>query len=231
MFRVIRLRVSPWLSIVVRSMNHMTTSLTLDFEVHTTVSSRILFWIREQRANARIVRHGCPVNPPLCDDLNKGNFTAYLNQEHIKSALDFPKSFTFRDTNFDLNLQYALSNYVFKTTTDEVAAILEVGSLPDQPLGDINLLVLQGNDDYMMNTPGQRWMYDNLRWSGQADYRIAKWKTLDEEEFAATGFWKGTADGRLVFVAVDGAGHMVPGDVGEGSWRVMQRWLDGGWKA
>lgn len=44
----------------------------------------------------------------------------------------------------------------------------------------------------------------------------------------ATGFWKGTRDGRLVFVGVDGAGHEVPGDVREGSYRILSKFIDGG---
>ena len=46
---------------------------------------------------------------------------------------------------------------------------------------------------------------------------------------AATGFWKGTRDGRLVFVGVDGGGHTVPGDVREGSAQILQRWIEGRW--
>ena len=73
------------------------------------------------------------------------------------------------------------------------------------------------------------WQYDNLLWSGQAEYRAASWKTLPEDEVAATGTWKAARDGRLAFMAIDGAGHMVPGDVREGSYKIVHKWLKGDW--
>jgi cathepsin A (carboxypeptidase C) len=114
----------------------------------------------------------------------------------------------------------------FKPTTREVANILDAYRTPN--LGDIRVLVLQGNEDYIVNTPGSIWVYDHLRWSGLADYRLAHWQDLPER-IGATGSWK--SSGRLAFVAVDGAGHTVPGDVREGSYKIAQEWLEGGWRA
>lgn len=90
------------------------------------------------------------------------------------------------------------------------------------------MLVLQGNVDFACNTPGNVWLYDKLLWSGLADYRMMKWEDMPAD-MAATGFWKATPDGRLAFVAVDDAGHTVPGDAREGSYRILQRWIEGGW--
>ncbi|GFP54798.1 carboxypeptidase Y homolog ARB_05721 [Trichoderma asperellum] len=156
----------------------------------------------------------------------KGNMTAYLNQDHIKKALQFPSSFIFEDIDLDVNSAFVYFKDPFKPTTREVARILDAYRTPN--LGDIRVLVLQGNEDYIVNTPGNMWVYDNLRWSGLADYRLAPWRELPGR-MAATGFWK--SSGRLAFVAVDGAGHTVPGDVREGSYRIAQEWLEGGWRA
>ncbi|UNI19437.1 hypothetical protein JDV02_005621 [Purpureocillium takamizusanense] len=176
---------------------------------------------------------------PLCYP-GKGNFTRYLNQAHIKAALGIPASVAYSGVNLALNNAYVRGRDPLKTTTRELAAVLDAhekkhvgGSGGGGSLGDIRVLVLNGNDDYIVNTPGQRFVYDHLvRWGGQADYRIARWRALPEDELggATTGFWKGTDDGRLVFVGVDGAGHTVPGDVREGSWRILQRWMEGGWR-
>ena len=173
---------------------------------------------------------GCPIGPPLCGDIRKGNFTDYINQKHIKGALGFPESFEFEAINFAVNLAYILGGSVYRPTTREMASILDAAPTG---LGDVRLLVLNGNEDYVVNSPGQRWQYDRLHWSGQAEYRIAPWRDLADEDdlAAATGFWKASPDARLVFVGVDGAGHTVPGDVREGSWRIVQRWIEGGWHA
>lgn len=174
-----------------------------------------------QLTEGRLVHLGCN-EPPLCEDPHKGNFSRYLNQPHIKEALQFPPSFTFSPIDFVLNTAYTDGRTPFKPTTGELGAILDAYLTPG--LGDIKLLVLQGNEDYVVNTPGQVWAYNNLRWSGQADYRIEAWREL-EEDVNATGFWKGTADRRLLFVGLDGAGHTVPGDVREGSLQVIQKWI------
>lgn len=158
----------------------------------------------------------------MCDDPRKGNFTDYLNQPHIKAALRFPPAFTFKPVSWAINTAYTDGRTPFKPTTREVGAILDAYLTPG--LGDIRLLVLQGNEDFIVNTPGQAWTYDNLRWSGQAEYRIQAWRELDED-VKATGFWKGTVDGRLLFVGLDGAGHTVPGDVREGSLQTIQKWI------
>ena len=173
-----------------------------------------------------IVHHKC-ADPPLCANEHYGNFTRYLNQEHIKKALNFPSSFVYSAINVEMNQAYALSNDIYQPTTKELTDVLTAYEHPG--LGDIRVLVLNGDDDYALNTPGQIWLYDNLRWSGQADYRIASWAGLPEK-FAATGTWKATRDRRLVFVSLDGAGHTVPSDQREGSYRVLQEWMKNGWQ-
>lgn len=157
--------------------------------------------------------------------MSHGNFTEYLNQEHIKKLIGVPASSTFEVLNSTVGGDYAID------VSHNRAPVLE--SVMDAPSGsgleDIRLLVLNGNEDYIVNTPGQKWQYENLFWSGYADYRIREWQDLPED-VRATGFWKGTEDGRLVFVGVDGAGHGVPGYLPEASYRILQRWLANEWR-
>lgn len=169
---------------------------------------------------------------PVVDTL-----TAYLNKESVKKALGFPSRFAYEVASYDINQAYIGGYTPLKPMNREVAAVLDAYRTPG--LGDIKILVLQGNDDYIVNTPGNKWVYDNLRWSGQAEYRMRRWAPLPEMEaetdtetgVTTTGVWKATRDGRLAFVAVDGAGHMVPGDKPEGAYRILQRWFEGGWHA
>ncbi|KAJ3499072.1 hypothetical protein NLG97_g636 [Lecanicillium saksenae] len=185
---------------------------------------------RAERYDAKLM-HLHAVNLPcvgengFCEDMSHGNFTAYLNQGHVKRAIGIDESMTF------LALDPTVTGlYEFDTTqsrTNFLESVMDplVGSKSE----DIRLLVLNGNEDYIVNTPGQKWQYENLFWSGYADYRIKEWRDLPDD-ITATGFWKGTDDGRLVFVGVDGAGHGVPGYLPEASYRILQRWIANEWR-
>lgn len=95
-------------------------------------------------------------------------------------------------------------------------------------LADIKLLIFNGNDDWIVNTAGNKRIYDNLRWSKQAEYRAAKFRSLEGVP-ETTGEWKATRDGRLVFMALDEAGHLVPGDLRPGTLDILEKWIDGEW--
>lgn len=179
----------------------------------------------------------------MCTSPTQGNISAYLNNPKIKQALGLDSEFTYHDINTVINKLYISNKDAWITTTGAVSFILDAHKSPavvgggtarhTQPgnsnsLGDIRVLVLNGNEDYAVNTPGNKWLYDGLPWSGQAEFRAAKWRPL--EGMGADGEWKATRDGRLAFVAVDGAGHTVPADKREGAYRIVQKWLDGGWR-
>ncbi|PHH90974.1 hypothetical protein CDD83_2044 [Cordyceps sp. RAO-2017] len=162
-----------------------------------------------------------------CGDPSKGNLTSYLNQDWVKKALDKDASFA-----FDLMGRRFFATFsraaLWKPTTRELVDVLEEHAA-ESSVADVRLLVVNGNLDPLVTTPGTKWQYDRLRWSEQADFAAKKWRPLPDG-LAATGEWKATSSGRLALVTVDGAGHTVPGDVREGSYRILQRWLDGGWR-
>lgn len=110
----------------------------------------------------------------------------------------------------------------------------QVGSLLDMNMpstgSPVKVLAINGNDDYIVNTPGTILAYDDVKWSGQKEYRSAPWKSMPKDVAGATGKWKGTKDGKLVLVTLDGAGHMVPRYNPKGSVHILQKWLAGGWK-
>ncbi|OAA55196.1 Peptidase S10, serine carboxypeptidase [Cordyceps fumosorosea ARSEF 2679] len=161
----------------------------------------------------------------FCEDTKHGNITRYLNQPHIKQAMGVPESMTFELLNSIVGGNYAIE--MSKSRAKTLESVLDAP--PRTGLDKIRLLVLNGNEDYIVNTPGQKWQYDNLFWSGFADYRISNWRELPDD-VKASGFWKGTDDGRLVFVGVDGAGHGVPGYLPEASYRILQRWIANEWR-
>lgn len=96
-------------------------------------------------------------------------------------------------------------------------------------VADIKVLVMNGNLDYIVNTQGNMWQYDQLEWTGMADYSSKDWQPL-KKGMAETGFWKATSDGRLAFVAIDNAGHTVTADASEGSYQILEKWLHGEWR-
>ncbi|XWW94366.1 hypothetical protein V2A60_002309 [Cordyceps javanica] len=167
----------------------------------------------------------CVIHNGFCQDMSHGNITAYLNQAHVKKAIGVPQSMDLQFINEAVSEAYGIDTTLSRARTLEHVLDASVSS----SLSGIRLLVLNGNEDYIVNTPGQKWQYDNLFWSGYADYRISKWRELPEH-VKATGFWKGTDDGRLVFVGVDGAGHGVPGYLPEASYRILQRWIANEWR-
>ncbi|KAJ4147129.1 hypothetical protein LMH87_001676 [Akanthomyces muscarius] len=195
-----------------------------------------LFWVENidgiyrKRINSG-ERNNYDVNIPcvgengFCEDMRHGNFSRYLNQDHIKKAIGVPESMNFQILDTAVGEAYAIAMSQSRARTLESVLDAPAGS----GLDGIRLLVLNGNEDYIVNTPGQKWQYDNLFWGGYADYRISKWSDLPED-VNATGFWKGTEDGRLVFVGVDGAGHGVPSYLPEASYRILQRWIANEWR-
>lgn len=159
--------------------------------------------------------------------MKHGNITEYLNNDYIKRAIGVDPSHTWLALNDTYPIPFFESGDNFRSSANRLAEALDLRST--EGLDGLRLLVLNGNEDYIVNTPGQIWMYDNLLWSGHAEYRINKWRDLPEN-IGVTGFWKGTDDGKLVFVGLDGAGHGVPGDVPEAAHRVLQRWLQYEWR-
>lgn len=138
----------------------------------------------------------------------------------------------------ELNQDYTSSGICFKPTTPLVGAILEAYRTPSlvrpdtvPSIGDIKLLLLNGNDDWIVNTPGARRGADLIPWGGMAEYKTSKWRTLTEKQYGnqVSGEWKATKDGRLAFIGMDGSGHTLPGDLREGSYRVLQKWIAGDW--
>lgn len=171
----------------------------------------------------------------FCGDPSKGNYTEYLNRKEVKKALGFPESFQFDFISWQTNSDYVASGAPWVPTTPKVAAILDAYQTPKvvddgKSIGDVRIMVLNGNLDLVVNSHGNIMQYERVIWSGMGDYRAAKWHPLDEEGVAGKGSWKGTDDGRLVFMAVDDAGHMVPGDVPETAYRIVQRWLNNEWR-
>lgn len=175
------------------------------------------------------VRIKCPTGTINCDAPNQPNITTYLNEPKLLAALGFPITFKFSELNVAMNGAYQFFRSMYMPTVSQIAYLLDNKATSTNK--SLRLLLINGREDYIVNTPGNIIAYDDMQWSGQAEYRSVPWQPLPDDIDGATGFWKGTRDSRLVFVAVDAAGHMVPKDVRTGSFQILQKWISNGWKS
>lgn len=151
-----------------------------------------------------------------------GNYTAYMNQEWVKEALSKPAGVFFNPFSKKMYESFHNSSAYMTPTTKELSNVLDYDDAV------IRVLVLNGKRDYIANWPGTIKTFNKLHWDGAKEFRENGWNSLHEQ--VAHGEWKTTRDGRLVFVSLENAGHMVPLDQREGSFHIIQTWLDGGWK-
>ncbi|KAI0170965.1 Alpha/Beta hydrolase protein [Pestalotiopsis sp. NC0098] len=160
----------------------------------------------------------CKGEYPLCGV--DGNFTEYMNRPHFQRALGL-ENWSFTSFNWDLNDRWALSKNLYMPTTREMIWILD-----ETP---IRVLVINGNNDIIVNTEGQKRVYDALPWNHQAKYRaqdFGDWEWPDKHGKVTKGGQMKTAD-KLAFVSVDEAGHMAPGYQKEAVAFLMACWLLG----
>ncbi len=134
----------------------------------------------------------------------------------------------YSNLNMEMWLAFHDSGAFTAPTTKELIDVLDAYADKDK-VGDIKVLVINGNLDFVVNTPGNMWQFDRLGWRGQDGYRSKQFQALPTG-LGITGSWKATGDGRLAFVAMDGAGHFMSGDTREGFYRTLQEWLRGGWR-
>lgn len=151
-----------------------------------------------------------------------GNYTAYMNQGWVKEALSKPASVFFSPFSKKMYESFHNSSAYMAPTTKELSNIL------DHENNTIRVLVLNGKRDYIANAPGTINTFNNLHWTGAKQYRGNAWTSIPAK--VAHGEWKASKDGHLVFISLENAGHMVPLDQREGSFHIIQAWLNGEWK-
>ena len=152
----------------------------------------------------------------------------YLNLGWLKTEVGLPSDYHFRDINTEIWQAFHDCGTWYSPTTKELIDILDAHT-EDVNVGDIKLLILNSNLDFMVNTPRTLWQYEQLRWRGQPDYQSRQFQPLPDG-LAATESWKATGNGRLAFVAIDDDGHFMSDSAREGYSRIVDKWLQGGWQ-
>ncbi|KAF9629769.1 Carboxypeptidase Y like protein A [Lasiodiplodia theobromae] len=169
-------------------------------------------------------RNKC-TEPPLCSDLNGGPAAVYLNQPWVQERLGFSQ-WLFELIDFDLNERWTLEKHVFVPTTRELTWLLDNT--------DVRVLFVNGNNDIIVNTPGQLRLLDEQPWKRQAwfrNQRLHEWYhssgKLNESFGTKGGKWKGNY--RLSIFTVDEAGHMSPADQPTALEAVVGSWISRDW--
>ncbi|KAF4452568.1 Carboxypeptidase Y like protein A [Fusarium austroafricanum] len=169
-------------------------------------------------------RHPCEI-PPLCSNLDHGPTWKFLNRRWVQDKLGFSR-FPFDLIDMDTSRRWDMAQNIHLPVTRELTSILDET--------DIRVLFINGNNDIIINTPGQMRMLDEQPWKGRDNYRSLGYKawyykdgelTSDADGWNVTkgGFWKG--NDQLSFFAVDEAGHLSAHHQPEAIGAVVRAWL------
>ncbi|KAH9897374.1 alpha/beta-hydrolase [Xylariomycetidae sp. FL2044] len=150
------------------------------------------------------------------------SYEGYLNLPHVQESLGLEYHWNFSAINFDLNHRWDVSNELYLPTTRELRYILD-----ETPT---RLLVFNGNNDIIVNTEGQKRVYDQQPWTHQAKFRMEKfkdWYWSDKSGDVVKGGEFKRVD-KLTFATIDEAGHTSPGDQREAVSSWVECWVLGG---
>lgn len=139
-----------------------------------------------------------------------------------------PLAYRFSVWNMEMWQAFHDSGAWHTPTTKELMDVLDAYS-DENKVGDIKVLVMNGNWDVIINTQGSLWLMDRLGWSGQREFKDKEFQPLPIG-LGINGTWKATSDGRLAFLGMDGVGHYPWGAQSEGFHNIWQRWIHEGWQ-
>ncbi|KAF7728044.1 hypothetical protein EC973_006680 [Apophysomyces ossiformis] len=142
----------------------------------------------------------------------------YLNRPEIVKAVGAHIK-NFKSCNTDVN-------HDFQAAGDWMRPYVRL--LPDLLNNGIRLLVYAGDNDFVCNWVGNKAWTLELQWDGQQEYNTSNDKTWLSRSRAEAGEMRTSKDGRLTFLRVYKAGHMVPYDQPEYALDMVNQWMQGG---
>lgn len=128
---------------------------------------------------------------------NTTAYESYLNLASTKKMLHVPEHAYYKDCNTDA--YNALGEDFMKSIKTYMISVLK----------QIRVLLYNGQDDLIVNTPGAENWIANLDWYGRKEYLAAN-KTIWHENDQVVGYTR--TYGNLRQVNVNKAGHMAPRD-------------------
>ncbi|KAH6980731.1 carboxypeptidase Y [Ilyonectria sp. MPI-CAGE-AT-0026] len=156
------------------------------------------------------------VELPLCFDLDGGVTSDFLNRPWVQERLGFA-NVSYRLIDFDVGDRWVAGKQLFLPVTRELTWLLDHT--------DVNIMFLNGNNDIIINTPGQIRMLDRLPWHGQAWYRSQQLQDWFYQDGGAVRGGSAKGNGRLKLVTFDQAGHFAPLHQPEAVTAVLWDWI------
>lgn len=144
-------------------------------------------------------------------DYNFTNIDTWLNQESTKDLLHVPHEVTFSDCN---DVAYV------KLCTDFMNS---VKPLFPNILDQISVLLFNGQDDLIVNTPSAENWIASINWSGKDEYLSAE-KKIWKVDGEVAGYVRGAKN--LTQLVILKAGHMAPADQPKNSFDMVKRFIN-----
>lgn len=131
--------------------------------------------------------------------LTNHEYVCFLQQEHVRRGIHVGTQ-SFNDELLSAN---HLDKAVLVSKKDWLARVLDQG--------DLEVLIYNGNLDVLVNVPGMNRVVNSLEWRDKGEFNRSEifW-VWNEEDGRAEMAGHVTSGGRLTYVIVQNAGHMVP---------------------
>lgn len=189
----------------------------------TNIDKWVMGDVMDGRRDLYDDRKACEGTPPMCEDFENSTHAVYLNSPHAQNLLGL-KDFNFSGLSWELNTLWTENGQATLPTVREMTYLLDET--------DTRILVLNGNNDIIVNSEGQKRVYNRIPWKKQAAFRLNQYKDWFWPKEGSNGVIriKGgdmqTTD-KLSFVTIDEAGHTSPGDQPEGVGFIVNCWVNG----
>jgi vitellogenic carboxypeptidase-like protein len=142
---------------------------------------------------------------------DNSNIDAYLNRPETKDLLHVPRSVHYKDCNNDV--YEALGHDFMKSVAGYLPTVLK----------HIRVLLYNGQDDFIVNSPSAENWIAKLKWSGQQEYLVANktnWHFGGEVAGSVRSY------DNLTQLVINKAGHMVPYDVPGPALHMLTTWIE-----
>ena len=92
---------------------------------------------------------------------------------------------------------------------------------------DLKVMIYNGQNDFIVNTPGVLNYLNTLEWNFARQWRNTNKKMWSEFGSDNLGWSKSYRN--LIFVMVRNAGHLLPSDQGRSAWWMLNRYFINSW--
>ena len=174
----------------------------LDMYVCNILMEAVLGNPMAPRFNIYDVRRQCD-DPPLCYDFS--DLDIFFNRKDVRRELGVEGR---KWQACNMIVHFVLLLDFENNAAPHVTDLLNAG---------VNVLVYNGDQDYICNWRGSSIWTDALEWEKAEDYRKAETKEI------STGTYK--AHGNFAFYRIYGAGHMVPMDQPEAALQMINHFI------